>query len=351
MTFKVATFNIWHGLNGDKSIKMDSLEPKGRKFLRLNYQRDILRALGADLIMLQEVNPCPRVSSDFAEFLNYDEFHQVDNAGIKLFGLGFPKKLFGGITILAKKQLGLKHLESVKLSGPKYSFCNDILSVQTNEHRYCLIAEINHPEIGSLLCANVHLHHGLEITRLLSEKIEDLKKNQLISAQDYSKILVVGHAAQERRLSEIKIMGDAIEQVFNKGNYQGVILAGDLNCTEESQEWQKIIELGFIDDNLKLNGAQSNFSWTYEQNKANHDYDKNFHYPWHLTKKFSEPNTQDVLRQVLMENEFRNRRIDYIFSKGSINQKLATCGLFANQPNKYGLVASDHFGVVSEFSL
>ena len=349
MTFKVATFNIWHGLNGDKSIKMDSLEPKGRKFLRLNYQRDLLRDLAADVVMLQEVNPCPRLSSDFAEYLNLDEVHQIDNAGIKFLGVGLPKKLFGGVTIFARRDLSLKLVEAVKLSGPRFSFCNDILSVQLNEHRYCLITEITHPTFGRVLCANVHLHHGLELTRSLVEKIEVYKKDNLISLDDYSQIMAIAKTAQERRLNEIKTMSDAFTRIEAAQKYQGLILAGDLNCSEESQEWQNIIDLGFTDHNLKTNGPDTNFTWNFDSNRVNHDLGKNFYFPWHLNKKFNDPAAQDVLRQALMENEFRKRRIDYIFSRGAITNALASNSLFADQPNKFGLMASDHFGVVSEF--
>lgn len=351
MTFKVASFNIWHGLNGDKSIKMDSLEPKGRKFLRLNYQRDLLRDVAADLIMLQEVNPCPRLTTEFAEDLNFDEIHQVDNAGIKILGFGLPKKLFGGISILARKDLKLRLLEAVKLSGPPFSFCSDIISIQMNEHRYCLIGEIDHPSIGRTLCANVHLHHGLELTKSLHQKFDSLKKEGLITNEEYQQMLAVGLAAQARRLFEINTMAAAIERIQTAQAYDGVILGGDLNCTEESLEWQKIIDLGFTDHNFTLNGPHTNFTWNYEKNRANHDLGKSFHFPWQLHRKFDEPATQDVLRQALMENEFRDRRIDYIFSKGKINQGLVTNTLFADKPNKFGLMASDHLGVVTNIKL
>ncbi|MDZ4660766.1 MAG: hypothetical protein SGJ18_04030 [Pseudomonadota bacterium] len=349
MTFKVATFNIWHGLNGDSSINMESLEPKGRKFLRLNYQRDILRDLAVDLVFLQEVNPCPRLSKELAEHLNLDEVHQIDNAGIKLLGFGFPKKLFGGITILAQRNLGLKHVESVKLSGPRFSFCNEFLSLQLHEHRYCLIVEVSHPSFGRILCANVHLHHGLELSLSLVKNINSLREANLISQSDYDQIMAIGRAAQERRFHEIKTMAEAFKRIQAAQKYQGLILAGDLNCSEESQEWQNIIDLGFSDNNIKLNGPNTNFTWNTQENKVNHDLGKNFHFPWFLNKKFTDLAARDNLRLALMDNEFRKRRIDYIFSKGDIDKALVSSILFADRPNKNELVASDHFGVVSEF--
>lgn len=350
MTFKVATYNIWHGLNGDGSIRMGSLEPKGRKFLRLNYQRDILRDLGADLIFLQEVNPCPQLSADFAEYLGFDEVHQIDNAGLKILGLGFPKILLGGITILARPELKLTLVESVKLSGPRFSFSNDFISMQLYENRYALIAIVSHPKIGNLLVANFHLHHGLEITQSFLKKIEELRIAQLISQKDYDLILEVGKSAQQRRFTEITALGQALQRIQKSHNIQNTILAGDLNCSEESKEWHNLIEMGFVDTSFNKNGPNTCYTWNSEQNIENHNLGKSFHFPWFLAKRFPEK-SRVTLRTALIENEFRKRRIDYIFTKGEFTISLSASSLFAYQPNRNGLVASDHFGVLSEFTI
>jgi len=101
---KIITINTWCGLDFQVVIKMGEYETPERKEARFDILLEQLRAIKPDVIFLQEANPIGKYSARLADSLDFDEIHQVFNAGIKFGSVGIPSNLKYGNTILANKK-------------------------------------------------------------------------------------------------------------------------------------------------------------------------------------------------------------------------------------------------------
>ena len=148
-TFKVVTYNAWHGLNAGSFWVTPSETPK-RHQARFQLQIRQLVRVNADIVFLQEVNPLPQRAEDYvnelkAYGLEYSEVHQVDACGIRVSqNRALISELNNGLVILAKKGLQLRPIEGLKLNGGVGS-CQSTWGFQLEELRYAVVAEISMP--------------------------------------------------------------------------------------------------------------------------------------------------------------------------------------------------------------
>lgn len=325
---------------------MAPLEPQGRKEKRIELAIKLLRNSQPDIIFLQEMSPAPDMSQRFAQELEMSEIHHIDNGGIRIRHLGIPSVLYGGLTTLARPKYNLKNLGAAQLSGSKINFTSDWFCFQFKEARIAVFGLVENTPWGNLLVCNTHLHHGIELTNQLKTKINTLLQTQEITASEASAVFDFCYTARDRRLRELDKLKKNIDQLQSKHSIDNIILAGDLNCSDESLEWKKIISWGFKDC---FTPGES--TWSSDLNKENHKIGHNFFFPWPLDRITRDPHHKEILRQAFLKNEFRQRRIDYVFCRGPISSALEKSYLFANEADASGLIASDHFGVISEFAV
>ena len=182
-TFKILTYNIWHGLHvGPYWVRLD--ETPDQHEARINLQIQQLAEEAPDLIFLQEVNPLPQAATRFVEALQqfgleYTEIHQVDACGLRASqSVALMPDLNNGLVILAKPYLKLKKIEGVKILGT-FGMCRSTRGFQLEELRYALIGEITWPGTqAKYLVVNVHKHSGLDAS------IEFLSKFKEVHAQE-----------------------------------------------------------------------------------------------------------------------------------------------------------------------
>ena len=109
-TFKVITYNAWHGLNVGSFWATPSETPERNK-ARFRFQVQQLARVNPDLVFLQEVNPLPQRAEEYvkalqAHGLEYSEVHQVDACGIRVSqNRALISELNNGLVILAKKRI------------------------------------------------------------------------------------------------------------------------------------------------------------------------------------------------------------------------------------------------------
>ncbi|MGE3974187.1 MAG: endonuclease/exonuclease/phosphatase family protein [Bdellovibrionales bacterium] len=338
---KVITYNTWHGLNGKGTLEFGSLEPAGRKQLRHDLQLQELKKKDADILFLQEVCPLQDYSQEFAEYLEMDEVHQLDQGGIKLAGRGIPFNLSTGLTILAKRRFEIKKLSGVKLSGG-VGLLHDWFSFQYSEFRYALFAEIQFPT-GLGLLINTHLHHAPVLDDEISSELKqlvDTGKVQQWQSTYFQKALERGRA---RRLQEGEALLQAIREIRSK--YQVILLCGDLNDLPHSELLTAFKEQSFRD---VVPSANSTFlTWNHEKNEENHFW----------TQKLNPPISNygsSHLEKLYRKTDHKPRRIDYILTAGNVRTMSAE--LVMNQPQalpgrREMLIGSDHFGMQAELEL
>jgi endonuclease/exonuclease/phosphatase family metal-dependent hydrolase len=253
---------------------------------------------------------------------------QSDLCGIKIWGKGVPANLSSGLAILAKDEL--RKLEGLRLSGSRWSFATSHFSFQLAETRYALLAELKNSTMGRLLVVNTHLHHGLEPSPTLVEKLQWLFAREVLSATQRDEIVKVMNGARERRNAEGHRLLERIEKLAPA--YDGVILAGDMNADPESA----IIELFRRHHLVDIVPTGIN-TW---------DKAANAHI-FHLSESF-ELTVPDFgiapLKHILRTHESRATRLDYIFTSEKLSTRVRSVSLFGDDILPEESI-SDHFGI------
>jgi endonuclease/exonuclease/phosphatase family metal-dependent hydrolase len=184
--------------------------------------------------------------------------------------------------------------------------------------------------MGRLLVVNTHLHHGLEPSPTLVEKLQWLFDREVLSATQRDEIVKVMNGARERRNAEGHRLLERIEKLAPA--YDGVILAGDMNADPESA----IIELFRRHHLVDIVPTGIN-TW---------DKAANAHI-FHLSESF-ELTVPDFgiapLKHILRTHESRATRLDYIFTSEKLSTRVRSVSLFGDDILPEESI-SDHFGI------
>ncbi len=346
---KVLTYNCWHALTAKNLIEFRDLEPEGRRLERYKIQIQNFQKLDPDILFLQEVSPMHERVESF-EKLGYEVAYQVDQSGLKLFGLGLPSNLSTGLAILTKPELKLKKLFGHKLSGNP-GFTGIHFSLQFTENRYALFAAAEHPQWGNILLVNTHLHHGTENTPVIEKMLDEALQNHQMTEKEYKISKDEIRAADLRRKSELDILFSAVH-VFEK-KFDRVLLAGDFNSSESGTAYQQVIQENYIDTyrTKHLDPKDPTFeayTWDNSVNLENINFGHEFELPM---DNFGREEIKDFFN---VYND-RKRRIDFLFAKDlksglnvKSSQVVEISGLDGSGNRMFG---SDHLGVLSEIGL
>lgn len=338
-----ASLNLWHGLSSDSKLRFSYLEPKTRRNIRQELQFSQLKALQADVYFLQEVNPVWERSLEFAEKLNKVAFEQPDLAGVKLFGLGFPLNLNSGLLTLAPEKWSPRCIEALMLSGHKGAKASTLYSFQLEECRYALMVEAIHPVLGKLLLVNTHLHHGLEWKESYRPEAEAWVKKYDVSASVSEELYKRLKAANSRRSYEINRLLARLSSL--RSTYQFIVLAGDLNVSPESDDFQDFLDFGFHPQ------SQSLKTWNPQENQASHHFQAQFPPTVMVEDLTFSPTAQQELVSLIRKWEAEPRQLDYVLVSGPslVDQSLNLFGY----PTHDQLALSDHLGIhlTGEFNL
>ena len=94
-TFKVLTYNAWHGLDTGEFWVTATETPEQSK-ARLEFQVAQISTARPDIVLLQEVNPLPARAERYVQALadrglDYDAVHQVDACVITSYSIHYTK--------------------------------------------------------------------------------------------------------------------------------------------------------------------------------------------------------------------------------------------------------------------
>lgn len=338
---KILTWNVWHGLAERGVTAFREFESKERRDFRFQKLIDAVQAADADFVFLQEVNP---LQLRCREFLNQlPEYRvlasQIDQSGVRVFGVGLPENLNTGLLTLGKSNsiVNQSQAQSRQLSG-RGQLMNRVLSLQLKESRWATFVQLESANYGPLVLANTHLHHGFEGFSKLQEIANRYLAEGRISRADYSSMQIEFAKSQTRRIAE----WDQIQSTL-KTHFAGlpVIFAGDLNCTPDTLLNDRILNSGFTDLELIAKSRTGpSETWYPELNRDNHDLQKTFVYP---LANFGNPEVTSVYRMF----DQAPRRIDYVFASKQLAESYewsrTTLGTNSNE-----IQPSDHFGLLYE---
>ena len=331
---KILTFNLWHGLGQARGLSLKPLESSGQRASRFEGFLQLAEEADPDLIFLQETNPTPEVARQIGHLLHLDEIHQVCNAGFR-FLVGLPLSFQSGIVILAKKELGLNRLGTIKLPGSGRGWCWDRLSLQLSEHRYALFGRIEWKGIPTVVVVT-HLHHTRHLDERTREKLVRIRQQGKLSSREHRKLLGRMEGKASRRVMQIR----AIEDYLGK-HYSGmpVILAGDFNAEPDSKEIQELVESHGFSDTYAVAGKLPGYTWDSELNP-------NVALSSGVFQEFKTSSSE--VRNILREQDMRRSRIDYILLNQAFDPgHILSSNLFAENPLSNNQYCSDHFGILT----
>ena len=337
MSFRLISFNAWHGLNGAGLLRFGEFETPGRRQLRREGMLCELANSRFDIACLQEVNPLKPRAHEFRKKLGVQTFGQFDQAGIKVLGWGIPENLNTGLLTLVRSGYSTRDYGSVKLSGG-LGLIDDYISFQYEEFRYAKVVGVRGTPFGSLLVVNLHLHHGFEYTKTSDEVLAQALSNREISKEEYRRLVETFQKASDRRVRELGRL-DEFMSPFAKG-YDSVVICGDLNCPPEGKAYARLIEQGFVDLHAQSEKAPRN-TWDPDVCADNHTIvEGGFKYPY---PTFKRPKT---LQEIFRRYDRQPRRIDYVFWKSLVGEKAPKADVHLLGEELYsGIHLSDHLGL------
>lgn len=327
---KVATLNIWSGLDYRGTLRMGEYEPDSIRARRLLLLAREFKELQPDIIALQECNPVDAVGSFLGEQLGYDFVAQRANGGLKFGSLGIPSNLNEGLVILGKKELRLDFVDVVDLSRTGGVF-GDCFSLHTSDQNIALIASVR---VGPtrLLVVNAHLSAGVPDGPQTRAKLEELILREGISSDKGEQIRAEFDEASQNRQKEVERLREALGSL---DPVSPVLLLGDFNASPEAEEIDSL-RIDFIDCTPASQRREP--TWDPAGNP-------NIGY-----------STKSDAGNSLLEDLSRwydeiPRRIDHIFLDGAFSlSDIRSTGLFADHAVS-GLFPSDHYGIVSVIDL
>jgi endonuclease/exonuclease/phosphatase family metal-dependent hydrolase len=334
---KIVTINVWTGLDFQGTFKIGEYEPDERREARFSLLLEQLKIIKPDIIFLQEANPVSKYSSRLADSLDFDEIHQVCNAGIKLGPVGIPVNLKYGNVILANKNLQLQYFDTRKLGGG-FGLFGDAAAFHFNESNFALVGKIlvgNTP----VYVINVHLSDVVPEDSVLKSEFETYCKENLITEKEIKDIYLEWDNNIERRNYELE---NIKEYLTSLPSNIPLIIGGDFNTEPQIKELGSLIESnGLLDTHIKEFSAD-NYTWD-PSNNENISYSTQ-----NVDAEGKKLHGYNLLSTVY---DLHPRRIDYIFLSKHFQKEDILSYKTVFSLGKNNINASDHFGVCSEVDL
>lgn len=353
-TFKVLTYNAWHGLDTGEFWVTPGETPEESE-ARLQFQVAQIAAERPDVVLLQEVNPLPARAERYLEALagrglDYDAVHQVDACGIRLRGdTALIPGLNNGLVILARRELRLRKLTGLKLSGD-LGRCDSASGVQLEELRYAVIGDITLPETGQhYLVVSTHLHSGMEAGSDFLRILERAHGGGLLPR--YPEFRWEIEQDRLRRIGELDKLFRTLRTFRRQGAYAGLAAGGDFNFEPDFPEYEEATRLRITDAGQPTTGGLKLYTADPQRNAWIH-IGEEAAFPAPLQRVFKElpPDLAEKAREVYLTEARRPRRIDYLWLQSFFPDYCVRQKLFGEETDDKGRPASDHFGVLTTFT-
>lgn len=340
-TLRVATINMWSGLDYAGTMSMGEWESDERRTQRFELLVRQLREAQPDVVLLQEGSPIGHVASMLADALDFDEIHQVANAGIRIGPIGIPSNLKEGIAILARRSLHLEEAHTWKLSG-SIGIHGDILTIHGDEAIFALAGLIRAGD-RPIYIVNAHLSAAPPLDSRLLAVLDSERINGNITQDEIDIGIAELSNEQQRRADEVRRLADNLADLDER---IPVIIGGDFNTTLESGELAPLLD-SLEYRNALHPGIRSRQTWDYPHN-ANVEF----------STRYNDASGQRHPPRGIVSAVYdrRARAIDHIFlsplftEHASLRSDQFALAVVA-QNDSAPSTASDHYGVYADIAL
>jgi endonuclease/exonuclease/phosphatase family metal-dependent hydrolase len=335
---RVLTFNVWHGLRSGESRTKFPGEDEERRERRFAWQIRSIRQLDPDVLFLQEVNPNQRGARNYARALGYEEIHKVTSCGIHIPPIKIPKNVNEGLAILARPGLGLRRVQTKRLSGN--AACTATFGLQTKESRYVLLGEIT-VEGSKVLLATTHLSSPPYVPPGFFGGLQRLVSDGVLTSEQQGEIVGKIERKRARNLMETQRLVAQIERhrmtSSDAGRPAPVILGGDFN-TEPATAPIVAIEASGL---RNVATGPEFLTWDPVRNHENQAIGSRRGWP---------VPTYDLeqVEELLEPRRTTARQIDFLFV--SEEGKVVSSKMAMDQ-DRHGIFPSDHFGILAVIDL
>lgn len=329
-TLKILTFNVWSGLDYDGTFKMGEYETASKREKRFESMVTQIKGINPDMIFLQEANPVDEYTSRLSKLLDYNEVHQVCNAGFKIGSVGIPVNLKEGQIILARKSLNLEKYDAWKLSGSP-GINSDFFNLHFNESIYTLVGKIKINNVSFYLL-NVHLFAGLPNNKQLKTVLKNMLDSNKISEDEYYETLEKLQDGCDRQKKEVKRLISAMQDLPQNSP---IIVAGDFNSDVHSNLISNFKKRASLIDTYIGEGKY--LTW-------NPDRNNNIKISSLPAKDNSSFNAYDSLNEYY---DLLPKKIDHIFLNKMFSAHDILYSNVVLDSSFSGIYSSDHFGYLS----
>jgi endonuclease/exonuclease/phosphatase family metal-dependent hydrolase len=338
MDLRLLNVNVWHGLYARTWWKAERLEPAAQKERRTLALVEGIKALDPDVVTFQECFPQPRFGIRVAHALGLDHVSQVSNAGLRLFGAGYPLGVDTGegSTILAKKGMGLRSRGRKSLSGLGWTFRH--LSFQLVDKRMALAVEV---QVGGKPLVVVTFHVRYEWASPADAVVawNALRERKVVLGDLPPPLARSIQANATRRDDEIGVLASWIEQLRARG--APVVIAGDMNVDDDAPQLVDFMKRLDLRSALQVAGSTRK-TW---------DAAANPNIAASAAVTYDDGKPKDPASLVVAYHDQLQQRPDHVFFGPELGKDaLVEARVVLDEPIG-GAVPSDHYGILATFRI
>jgi endonuclease/exonuclease/phosphatase family metal-dependent hydrolase len=332
LDLRILDLNSWHGLYARTWVRVEKLETDEARERRTLALIEGVRALAPDVIALQECFPQPGFAERVATVLGYDHVSQVSNAGLRIFGTGYPLGVESGegSTILARPGLGLRSLGRKALSG--FGYTGHRVSLQVVDKRMALACAL---EIDKkpLIVVTFHVRYDWATRKGFDDAWAALRAKGVVEGDAPDKLVRSTVNNMTRRDAELETFAGWVEKLVADTPF---VLAGDLNIDDDAPQLQALAARLGASSALQL-VKDDRPTWD-PANNPNIGPSASFVHPDNTSK--------DLSGLVGAYHDQLAQRPDHVFLAKGLESKLVEARVVLEKPID-GVFASDHYGILT----
>lgn len=336
-TLRIVNLNTWIGLLVRGVGGVERVEPEGHKRKRFDALVAELKERAPDVVTLQECLPLPTLARDLAAALDYGCVWRVGNGGLRMLGVGLPPGIGSGegLTVLAKRELALEHLETRRLSGR--GLVTSWLSLQLGPVRIAVACRV-HLEGRPVIVVNTHIRYGFPNHDAFWEGWRTLRERGVVThAEPPRWLLKMLHDNRETRDLELKRLAAWVGHLRRELSAP-VVIGADFNLDPGAAQMAEFLgETGYA--NVLPQVAPGALTWA-----PAHNYNIGFGTAW--TWDNGQP--KSMILQLMAYLDQIPQTPDHIMLSPEL--RLRAGGVAFDVPHE-GTLASDHFGVWADAEL
>ena len=335
---RILDINVWSGLDYVGTFKMGEYETPQIREKRYQALITQIKDLNPDVIGIHEANLLPKYAKRLAKDIGYVPFYHQGIGGLHVGPIGLPWNLREGDIILAKKELSPKWIGRKQLSGGYVGkYITFHFEDATQVSGVCIIADGQPINIYA-----THWHASLSSALEVKQKAKEIFNSGKASEAEYDSLLMIMDNGIQWRLGESE---KTIQFITETAEDYPVILIGDFNSLNNSQEIKLIEQYGLTDTYKYLYPDSTGYTWDPKTN-----INQQTHYLNDDITTF-----QNIFEEVDHYEKYISKRIDCIFIGDQLpissKQLKIIDSKVVMKKTINDVQASDHYGIFSIIEL